>query len=129
MASKIPLDWSQHVNNTMISLSVTLVLKSTELNVATDVFEIRCVKSFHSFKVVSYDITLKSKEKGRWDLCSLFFISRKKKSNLFFSRLITIQRAISLLVSLHVFVWCTSVITLLCTNKSWKLFILVICSL
>lgn len=65
MASKIPLDWSQHVNNTMISLSVTLVLKSTELNVATDVFEIRCVKSFHSFKVVSYDITLKSKEKGR----------------------------------------------------------------
>ena len=45
MASEIPLDWSQHVmNNTVILLRLTPVLKSTELSVATDVFEIKHVK-------------------------------------------------------------------------------------
>ncbi|PKU40559.1 hypothetical protein llap_9144 [Limosa lapponica baueri] len=41
MASEIPLDWSQHVvNNTVILLRLTPMLKGTDLSVAIDVFEI-----------------------------------------------------------------------------------------
>lgn len=44
MASEIPLDWSQHVvNNTVILLRPTLMLKGTKLYVATDVFETKYV--------------------------------------------------------------------------------------
>lgn len=44
MAPEIPLDWSQHVvNNTVILLRPTPMLKGTKLNVAIDVFEIKHV--------------------------------------------------------------------------------------
>jgi len=42
MASEIPLDWSQLVvNNTVISLRLTPMLKGTEIIMATDAFEIQ----------------------------------------------------------------------------------------
>lgn len=47
MASEIPLDGSQHVvNNTVILLRLTPVLKGTKLSVTTDVFEIKHVNKW-----------------------------------------------------------------------------------
>lgn len=47
MASEIPLDQSQYVvNNTVILLRLTPVLRGTKLSVTTDVFEIKCVNKW-----------------------------------------------------------------------------------
>lgn len=82
MASEIPLDWGQHVvNNTMILLWLTLLLKGTELSVAIDVLEIKHVNKPLQQETLKPRQNAETKGERRMKFLFSFYFKKDKKQS------------------------------------------------